>query len=272
MSQLSSTGRPSTRRFDGRVALITGAARGLGRSHAIRLASEGADIGIVELPNDDLNAEVGYAVSGQTELDETVATLRSLGSRVVVCQGDVRSQDDLDSAVAETVKAFGRLDIVVANAGVGISGTAASTSEAQWRMAIDINLTGVWHTVKAAVPTMVRQQYGRLVLVSSVGGVKPVAGMAAYCAGKAGVIALTKCLALELAEEGITANAVAPATVLTGLNRHLEAKAAEWTAAQVIPKAIDPADVSAAVAYLASEEARYVTGSVALVDAGFAVK
>jgi NAD(P)-dependent dehydrogenase (short-subunit alcohol dehydrogenase family) len=161
---------------------------------------------------------------------------------------------------------------VVANAGIAVAGSGRDTSEAQWQLTLDINLSGVWRTARAAIPTMVEQQYGRLVLVSSVGGVKAVAGLAAYCASKAGVIALTKCLALELAEEGITANAIAPATVMTGLNRHLQDQVAEWTAAQAIKNVLDPEDVSAAVAYLASDEARYVTGTVMLVDAGFAIK
>ena len=186
-----------------------------------------------------------------------------------------------DAAVAGTVDAFGRLDIVVATAGVAVLGSAIDTSRAEWDLVLTTNLTGAWQTCKAAVPVMLRQRSGgRIVLVSSAAGYKAMPNLAAYCVSKAGLITLAKCLALELAEHRITVNAICPSTVPSGTNRGLasrlgldwESLVDGWLDTQAIKELATPEDISAAVAFLASDDARMITGIALPVDAGTSIK
>ncbi len=274
-------------RVQGKVALVTGAARGQGRSHAVRLAEEGADIIAVDLcgPVDG----VGYPASTPEELVETVALVEKLDRRIVAREADVRDLGALEAAVAEGVAELGRLDIVVANAGIATFGPAVELSEAKWQTMLDINLTGVWHTAKAGVPhVQAGGRGGSVIFTSSMAGLKGYPNCGHYVAAKHGVVGLMRTMANELAAEFIRVNTVHPTNVSTPmfLNNdtyalfapHLENPTRE----EIIPAAtgmnalpipwVDPIDISNAVLFLASDEARYITGVALPVDAGLLAK
>jgi SDR family mycofactocin-dependent oxidoreductase len=264
-------------KLEGKVAFITGAARGQGRSHARRLAEDGADIIAVDICQ-QLDS-VGYAMSTSADLEQTVKEVEALGRRIVARRADVRDYGSLKAALKEGIEELGPVQIVLANAGIGPGGMASS--EQQWAEVIGVNLTGVWNTGRAAIPAMVRAgNGGAIVLTSSTGGLTgaPIdaAGMLAYTAAKHGVIGLTRSWANSLAPHFIRVNAVAPTTVRTPM-------AGDGNVAEIIEnvpqlagsllnaipvEAVDPIDVSNAIAWLVSDEARYVTGSVIPVDAG----
>lgn len=264
-------------KLDGKVAFITGAARGQGRSHAVRLAEEGADIIAVDICRQ--LQSVGYEMSTTADLDQTVKEVEALGRRIVSTEVDVRDYGALKAALGQGVRELGPVGVVVANAGIGPGGMASSGQ--QWDEVIGVNLTGVWNTGRAAIPGMVAAgNGGAIVLTSSTGGVTgaPIdaAGMLAYTAAKHGVVGLTRSWANSLAPHSIRVNSVAPTTVRTPM-------AGGGNVAQIIEnvpqlegslrnalpvEAIDPIDVSNAIAWLVSDEARYVTGSVIPVDAG----
>ncbi len=264
-------------KLDGKVAFITGAARGQGRSHAVRLAEDGADVIAV-----DICAQlqsVGYEMSTPADLERTVKEVEALGRKIVAREADVRDYGSLQAALMEGIPELGPVQIVVANAGIGPGGIASS--EQQWAEVIGVNLTGVWNTGRAAIPSMVAAgNGGAIVLTSSTGGLTgaPIdaAGMLAYTAAKHGVIGLTRSGANSLAPHFIQVNSVAPTTVRTPM-------AGGGNVAEIIEnvpqlagsllnalpvEAVDPIDVSNAIALLVSDEARYVTGSVIPVDAG----
>jgi (+)-trans-carveol dehydrogenase len=269
---------------EGKVALITGAARGQGRSHAVRLAQEGAAIIAVDVcaPVES----VRYALPAPSELDDTVDMVRSAGGRIVGCVGDVRSQHDLDAAVAEGVESFGRIDIVVANAGInGEMGPAHLLSESAWQTVIDIDLSGAWRTVKAALPAMIDGgNGGSIVFISSVGGAKGHPMVAPYIAAKHGMIGLMRSLARELAPHRIRVNAILPTNVDTPMVHNdvlfelFCPDVANPTLDDVLPRLqalnslevpwIEAVYVSNAVVWLSSDQARYVTGVSLPVDAG----
>lgn len=264
-------------RFDDRVALVTGGARGMGRNHALRLAEAGAAVTVFDLGGSSAVPDPGYPLAGQSDLESIVAEIQTAGGRALAVAGDVREQADLDAAVAQTVEAFGRLDIVVANAGITINGPAWEMTRDEWDKVIDVNLTGVWQTCKAAIPQMLSQHYGRIILISSIMGVVVGQGAGAYSAAKFGVNALGMTLALELGPHGITVNTLCPGTVPTGLNqgqflhKGLDADKLlqEWGPdSQAIPHLLDADDVTNAVLFYASDAARYVTGTVLPVDGG----
>ena len=268
-------------RLDGRVALVTGAATGLGFSQARALAAEGAKVALIDLGERTERVEPGYPLAGDDQLRAAADSIAADGHDVVWFAANVHEQDELDAAVTGTLDAFGRLDIVVATAGVAVVGPAIETSRSEWDLVLTTNLTGAWQLCKAAVPAMIRQRSGgRIVLISSAAGFKPMANLAAYSASKAGVIALAKCLALELAEHRITANAICPSTVPSGTNRGLAARLGieweslvdGWLDTQAIRELATPEDISAAVAFLASDDARMITGVALPVDAGTSVK
>jgi (+)-trans-carveol dehydrogenase len=275
-------------RLDGKVAFITGAARGQGRSHALRMAEEGADIIGVDLcaPIRSISA---YEFPTTADLEETARLVEALDRRCVVRQADVRDTAQLTAAVEAGVAELGRLDIAVANAGIFSLGSALEIDEQQWDDVLDVNLTGVWKTVKAALPA-IRQNGtgGSIVLISSLAGHKGVPNTAHYAAAKHAVIGLTRVFANEFAPEFIRVNCISPNSVDTPMIQNeatykLFAPDVEhpqqadvvdaFASLNALPiPFLDARDISNAVVYLASDEARYVTGSVLNVDAGAAVK
>jgi SDR family mycofactocin-dependent oxidoreductase len=277
-------------RVEGKVAFITGAARGQGRSHALRLAQEGADIIAVDIAEEIESVKRIYPGASEADLAETVTQVEALDRRIVARKADVRDYDALKAAFDEGVAELGRVDIVSANAGIFIFGEQAQdVAEQDWDDVIDINLKGVWHTVKAAVPTMIEQGTGgSIILTSSTAGIKGTPNVSAYTASKHGVVGLMKTFALELAPHSIRVNSVHPTGVATnmilnqatfslfkpGQGEVTEEEAAEIfqsTNALPIPW-VQPVDISNAVLFLASDEARYITGVQLPVDAGYTVK
>ncbi|GAB3308751.1 mycofactocin-coupled SDR family oxidoreductase [Geodermatophilus aquaeductus] len=281
------------RRFEGRTVFVTGAARGQGRSHAVRLAREGADVLAV-----DVCAPLGtvaYPLATPADLAETARLVEAEGRRVVPAQADVRDADALGAAVADGVARLGGLDVVLANAGIGLMDPAADPRQA-FRDQLDVNLVGVWNTVHAAVPVLVEQgRGGAVVLTSSAFGLTGRGGDGSgggdgYVASKHGVVGLMRTFATWLAPHGIRVNCVNPSGVATPmvLNPAVEAlfggpltedgdgggggKDPDDVANLLDVTLVDPGDVSAAVAFLASDEARYVTGVALPVDAGMLVR
>jgi (+)-trans-carveol dehydrogenase len=275
-------------RLDGKVAFITGAARGMGRSHAVRLAAEGADIIAVDIASEI--DTVAYAKATPDDLAETVKEVEATGRRIVPGHADVRDIEAMRSAVEKGVQQLGRLDIVVANAGIFEFGATDEISELSWRAVIDINLTGVWHTCTVALPHLRGAGGGSIVIINSTAGIKGPANFSAYAASKHGAVGLMRALANELAPDLIRVNSVHPGTVDTPMLQNQaireqllspdhrgeitrEQAAAAFQAANALPIPwVEPADVSNAVAFLASDEARYVTGVILPVDAGATVK
>jgi len=270
-------------RLDGQVAFITGAARGQGRSHAVRLAEEGADIIAVDIST---NVEtVPYATATADDLAETVRLVEARDRRIVAVDADVRDLAALTAAVADGVAQLGRLDIVLANAGVCGPAPTLEMDESTWQTMIDVNLTGVWKTVKAAVPhVLAGGRGGSVVITSSSAALLAHENIAHYSASKAGLTGLMRVLAKELAPHGIRVNTINPTTVATDmiLNEpsyrlfrpdleHPTREDFEEVARTLnaLPVAItEPIDISHAVLYLVSEEGRYVTGTTHVVDAG----
>jgi SDR family mycofactocin-dependent oxidoreductase len=264
-------------KLEGKVAFITGAARGQGRSHAVRLAQEGADIIAVDICAQ--LSSVSYPMSTPEDLDQTIEEVKALGRRIFAREADVRDFAALKSAFKDGVAELGPVDIVLANAGIGPGGQ--SSSEQQWEEVIGVNLTGVWHTGRVAIPSMVKRgEGGTIVLTSSTGGLigapVPAAGMLGYTAAKHGVVGLMRSWANYLAPHNIRVNSVAPTTVRTPMANNGDVSsiiefAPELASALVnaMPvEAVDPIDVSNAILWLVSDEARYVTGTVVPVDAG----
>ncbi len=277
-------------RVEGKVAFITGAARGQGRSHAIRLAEEGADIIAVDIAEDIDSVRRFYRGATEADLAETVEQVEALDRRIVATKADVRDFTALQRALGNGVAELGHVDIVSANAGIFVFGELAQdVSEQDWKDVIDINLTGVWHTAKAAIPHLIEQGTGgSIVLTSSTAGLKGFPGVSQYTASKHGVVGLMKTLALELAPHSIRVNSVHPTGVATDMilneatyrlflpgvqnpTREQAAEVFQTTNALPVPW-VEPRDISNAVLFLASDEARYVTGIQLPVDAGFTVK
>jgi NAD(P)-dependent dehydrogenase (short-subunit alcohol dehydrogenase family) len=269
----------TSRGLAGRVALITGAASGLGLSHARTLGRAGAKVVLADLERRTAEVEPGYKLAGDGQLAAAVDGLRAEGVEAIGVGANVHSQDELDAAVEAGLSAFGRLDILVANAGIAMVGPALDMPRADWDLILTTNLTGVWQAAKAAAPPMIEQGGGRMILISSAAGFKPMANLGAYSATKAAVIALAKVLAVELAEHKITVNAICPSTVPSGINYGLAEKLGVpwaslvdgWLEGQAIKELATPDDVSAAVEFLASDAARMITGVALPVDAGMAV-
>jgi (+)-trans-carveol dehydrogenase len=276
-----------TGRVAGKVALITGAARGQGRSHALRLAEEGADIIALDICRQI--ESVPYPLATPEDLEETARQVKEIGVNVVTREVDVRDGEALASAVNDGVAQLGRLDIVVANAGILSVGASFELSEQAWSQMIDTNLSGVWRTTKAAVPHLIAGgNGGSIVLTSSVAGLIGQPGIGHYVAAKHGVVGLMKTLALELAPLSIRVNCIHPTTVNTEMimneptyriflpddphptKEKFAAPAGEMNALPV--PWIEPGDVSNAVLFLASDEARYITGISLPIDAGAVIK
>ena len=270
-------------KLDGKVAFITGAARGQGRSHAVRLAEEGADI--IGLDICGQIDTVSYPMATREDLDETVALVEKLGRRMEPFVVDVRDAQALSDAVHRGVESLGRLDIVLANAGIMFQGLAPGRDHTAFRDAIDVMLVGVWNTIQAGLPTLLEQdQGGSIVITSSVNGLKGMiagtnGGNFGYAAAKHGVVGLMRMYANYLAPQRIRVNTVHP----TGTDTPMLAGFAESAAAanstfsaglgNPMPVAlIEARDVSNAIVWLVSDEARYVTGITLPVDAGMCNK
>ena len=265
--------------LEGRVAFVTGAARGQGRSHAVRLAREGASIIAIDVAA-DVSPDNGYPPADQAELDETVALVKAEGREIVARAVDVRDSDGISAILAEGVAAFGgRLDVVVANAGIVNWGRFWELSDDQWQTLIDVNLTGVWRTMKAAVPHMIEAgNGGSIITISSVSGIKSLPGQAHYSAAKHGVVGLTKTAAIELGEYGIRVNSIHPWGVATAMALEDANMATILTShpnygmsfASALPAVVlaEPDDISDGVVYLASDLSRAVTGTQLTIDMG----
>ncbi len=263
----------------GKVAFITGAARGQGRAHAVRLAADGASIIAVDLC--EQIASVPYPLATPDDLAATIKLVEDTGSRIVAKQGDVRDRTSLSSALQAGLDEFGRLDIVVANAGIA----PMQSGDDGWHDVIDVNLTGVYNTIKVAIPTMVSQDTGgSIVLISSAAGLagvgSPDAGSVGYAAAKHGVVGLMRIYANLLARQSIRVNSIHPSGVETPMinNEFTREWLAKMAAATDTPGAMGNAmpvevlqaeDIANAVAWLVSDQARYVTGVTLPVDAGF---
>lgn len=273
------------RRVEGKVAFITGVAHGQGRSHAIRLAEEGADIiGVDRL---DTYPWIAYAQGTEADLDETVNLVEKLGRRIVVGRADVRDREALADVLDRGISELGRLDIVCANAGICPAGPVSwEITRQQWDDVIGVNLTGVWNTTSVAVPRLLAAGHGGSIVITSSGaGIQGVPNLADYCASKWAVIGFAKSLANEVGRSMIRVNVIAPGAVATdmvlndGLYRMfrpdlehptLDDAAAVFTQqvnAMPLPW-VETVDISNAVLYLASDEARFVTGTVLTVDLG----
>ncbi len=276
-------------RVEGKVAFVTGAARGQGRSHAVRLAEEGADIIAVDVCG-PISPDSQIAPSNPDDLAQTADLVKNLDRRIVTAQVDVRDYDALKAVVDSGVEQLGRLDIVVANAGIGNGGqTLDKTSEEDWDDMIGVNLSGVWKTVKAAVPHILSGgSGGSVILTSSVGGLKAYPHTGHYIAAKHGVIGLMRSFAVELGQHSIRVNAVCPTNVNTPMfmnegtmklfrpdlqNPGPDDLAVAAQFMHTLPIGwVEPVDISNAVLFLASDESRYITGLPVTVDAGSMLK
>jgi (+)-trans-carveol dehydrogenase len=277
-----------TGRVEGKVAFITGAARGQGRSHAVRLAQEGADIIAMDIC--EAIPDTPYDPATEEDLAETVRQVKALDRRIVAATGDVRDFDQLKKIVDDGVAQLGRLDIVSANAGIaGIPNKAQDIPDDQWTSMLDINLSGVWRTCKAAIPHLkAGARGGSIVLTSSGAGLFAHENISHYVSAKHGVVGLMRALALELAPDMIRVNSIHPTTVDTDMLQNEQnyrlfrpdlenptkqdfAEAATRLNALQIPW-IEAVDISNALVWLASDEGRYVTGVALPVDAGAAIK
>ncbi|WP_158015444.1 mycofactocin-coupled SDR family oxidoreductase [Mycobacterium basiliense] len=258
--------------LEGRVALITGGARGQGRAHALALASAGADIVIADAPGP--MKELTYPLATEQDLQDTAALVTDLGRRCLPIILDIRDATQVGTAVEQTVEDLGSLDIVVANAGIVSTGRLEEVSDLSWQQLVDTNLTGTFHTLRAAIPVMRGQRFGRIVVTSSMGGRMGIPELAAYNATKWGVIGLAKSAALEVAKEGITINVICPTTTQTpmvqptGSDDVPDDLVHRMTKANPIPQPwLQPEDVSRGVLYLATDPG-VITGSVLEIGLG----
>ena len=274
-------------RVEGQVAFITGAARGQGRSHALRLAQEGADIIAVDIC--EQIESVPFDMGTPEDLADTVSEVEALDRRIVAVQADVRDLDGLKRALDDGVRELGRLDIVCANAGIGSFGRVHELSPTSWRDMIDVCLTGVWHTAKVAIPHLIDGGHGgSIVITSSAVGLIAKENIGHYVAAKHGVVGLMRTMALELAQHRIRVNSLHPTQVETPMimndgsyrlfcpdvaepTREDFAKGSQATNVLPVPW-VQPVDISNAVLFLVSAEGRYITGVTLPIDAGASIK
>jgi SDR family mycofactocin-dependent oxidoreductase len=265
-------------RLDGRVALITGAAKSQGRSHAIRLAREGADIIAV-----DICRQIGfvpYPMATPDDLAQTVRAVEALDRRIVAAVADVRDAAGLQAAIDDGVGQLGRLDIVSANAAITSVQKYDEVTPEIWNTTLDVNLTGVWNTCAAAIPHLISAGGGSITITTSSAGVRALPFYLPYVAAKHALVGVARALALELADRGIRVNLIAPtgvdtpqghSAVLPGLLGERPDLRPMFT--NTLPVShIQPSDVSSALLYLCSDDARYVTGACLMVDAGSTIR
>ena len=268
-----------TGRVQGKVALITGAARGQGRSHAIQLAREGADI--IAIDNLDNYETVSYEMASSDDFAQTVDEVNALDRLIVAVKADVRDRLALTTAIDDAVAQLGKLDIVCANAGICTVQPWDKVTPQMWQDTLDVNLTGVWNTIVAAIPHLKANGGGSVIAISSVAGLKGHPFFAPYTASKHGVVGMARSLANELAKEYIRVNTVHPTGVDTRMADGLKVRLGPlldnepgfrhfFTNGYPVER-VDPVDVSNAVLYLASDESRYVTGLALTVDAGIMI-
>lgn len=261
-------------RFAGQTVLITGAGAGQGRAVALAFAAEGANI--VAFDRSAALPYPAYLDHDRDNLATLASEVKAAGGQIVTAAGDVRSEADLASAVAVGVERFGGIDVLFANAGVAAYGLAHELTVEQWSTVIDINLTGTWLSARAVIPQMIEAGRGVIIANSSVAGLRGFGKMSHYTASKWGVTGLVKSLAIELAPHGIRAVSIHPTGVNTPMNDGLAAmegstpiEIAERSAGNLLPVPwVETDDVVAMVLFLASEDARYVTGSQFVLDAG----
>lgn len=240
----------------GKVALVTGASRGIGQATAIELAKAGADV-------------VVNFIGNEAVAQETVAAIEALGRKAIKIKADVGNAEDVQAMVDEAVAAFGHIDILVNNAGITRDGLLIRMKDSDWDEVLNINLKGVYLVTKAVAKLMVKQRAGRIINMTSVSGVTGNVGQANYAAAKAGVIGFTKTCAKELAARGITVNAVAPGFIETAMTDVLPEKIKEGIAATVpFGRMGQPEEIASVVTFLASDFASYITGQVLNVDGG----
>lgn len=272
------------RRFEGRVAIVTGGARGQGRAHAVRLAREGAAVVLCDIL--EQIPTIDYPMATQADMDETVKLVEAAGGHCLAIKADMRDSKAVNDVVARTVKQFGKVDILLANAGILGTTSLVKTSDQAFEDMVRTNLFGVFNCIRAAVPPMTERGYGRIVVTSSQAGRMGFAQLSHYAASKWGVIGLVKSAALEVALDGITVNAVCPSAVNTPMGSNpiawhqalpgdpnptrekFEAKMREHP---MLPQGVpwvEPEEVSEPVLFLASEAAHHITGSVIDIQAG----
>jgi SDR family mycofactocin-dependent oxidoreductase len=266
-------------RVAGKVAFVTGAGRGQGRSHAIRLAEEGADIIAIDICKD--YDTVGYGMATEADLAETAKAVEALDRRIVATQADVRDAAALRQALDNGVAELGKLDIVCANAGICTVQAWDEVTPAIWQDTLDTNLTGVWTTMVAAAPHLIANGGGSIICTSSTAGIKGLPYLAPYVAAKHGVVGIAKTMANELAKYSIRVNTVHPTGVDTPMGTGLGGLESLISKdpnlgpifMNTLPvETVDPRDISNAVLFLASDEARYVTGLEFTVDAGNTIR
>ncbi|MEU0465282.1 mycofactocin-coupled SDR family oxidoreductase [Amycolatopsis sp. NPDC006131] len=274
-------------RMDDKVVLVTGAARGQGRSHALRLAREGA--GVVALDACTTYDHIDYPLPTPADLEETARLVKADGGRIETMIADVRNSDELGAAVKLAVSSFGTLTTVCANAGIGGErGTMWNTHEEVWRTVLDVNLLGVWKTVRAAMPALIDNGGGSVILTSSLGGIRGLRHTSAYVAAKHGVVGLMRTLANEAGQYNIRVNAVLPGTTNTPLAMNkatfrlfrpdlddptMDDVRDTMQGLALLPTPwVEAEDITNAVLWLASDESRFVTGVELPVDGGWHAK
>ena len=267
-------------RVEGKVAFITGAARGQGRSHALTLAREGAEIAAVDIGDQTLPGKLTKPAT-KADLDETVKLVEEIDRRAIGLVADISQEDQVKAAVDATVAEFGRIDIVVANAAVFDAPTPLSQiSKENWDALLATDLTGTWLTLKHTAPILQEQGSGSIIIISSGAGLRGMGFMASYVVSKFGIRGLMQSAANELGHSGVRVNSIHPGTVdtpgvdammdLMGSSR--EEAMSGYVAGQIFQTMLESRDTSAAVLFLASDESRYITGLEMAVDAGFNVK
>jgi (+)-trans-carveol dehydrogenase len=274
-----------SRRLEGKVALVTGAARGIGRATALRFAEEGADVALIDIGRDVPG--VPYAGARGEQIEETKAAVEALGGRALALTADVTDSDAINAAVASAVSSWGRIDAMVAAAGIDSWGKAWELTDAQWQKMLDVNLTGVWKTARAVAPTMIAQRSGSLVFIGSVLSHRANREFAHYTAAKHGVLGLMRAFGLELAPYGIRSNSVDPTVVFTDMvmnQQYLDRLGGHpgttldeardyylrWNTLPI--PWVEPVDIANAALFFASDESRYITGVALPVDLGALLK